>query len=95
MHWADQGIALDDTIASKVVNGVTAFTRPVCPYPGLPRYSGVGDTTKASSFMCVADSDPDDNQPPAPKYLNDGDNYPIVPITTTDDRDHGHDRRSR
>ncbi len=36
----------------------------------------------------------DDNQPPAPKYLNDGDNYPIVPI---DDRDHdpGHDHDNR
>jgi hypothetical protein len=27
-------------------------------------------------------------KPPAPKYLNDRDNYPIVPI---DDRDRGHD----
>jgi hypothetical protein len=32
----------------------------------------------------------DDNQPPAPKYLDDGDNYPIVPI---DDHDHGRDNR--
>jgi hypothetical protein len=52
----------------------------------------VGDSTKASSFACVADSDRDDNQAPAPKYLNDGDNYLIVPIH---DRDHGHDRDSR
>ena len=27
---------------------------------------------KAGSFVCVDDSDRDDNQPPAPKYLNDG-----------------------
>jgi len=73
-----------------VVNGMTTLTRPVCPYPELPRYSGVGDTTKASSFVCAADSDHDDNQPPAPKYLDDGDNYPIVPI---DDHDHGRDNR--
>ena len=59
---------------------MTTFTRPLCPYPALPRYTGVGDTTKAGSFACVADSDDDDNQPPAPKYLNDRHNCPIVPI---------------
>jgi hypothetical protein len=61
---------------------------PGLPYPALPRYMGVGDRIKASSFVCVADRDHDDNQPPAPKYLDDGDNYPIVPI---DDRDRGHE----
>jgi hypothetical protein len=66
-----------------VTNGVTDLSRPVCPYPELPRYKGVGDPTQASSFVCAADRDRDDNQPPAPKYLDDGDNYPNVP---TDDR---------
>ena len=75
-----------------MTNGVTDLARPICPYPELPRYKGVGDTTKASSFACVSDSDRDDNQPPAPNYLNDGDNYPIVPI---DDRDHGRDHDTR
>jgi hypothetical protein len=70
-----------------VVNGVTTFSRPLCPYPALPRYSGVGDPTQASSFNCVADEDHDNNQPPAPIYLDDGDNYPIVPITPTGDHD--------
>jgi feruloyl esterase len=83
-QWVEEGIPPDQIIASKVVNGVTTFTRPLCPYPALPRYSGAGDPTKASSFACVDDSDHDDNQPPAPKYLDDGDNYPIVPI---DDHD--------
>jgi len=45
----------------------------------------VGDTTQASSFLCAPDRDRDDNQPPAAQYLDDGDNYPIVPIG---DRDH-------
>jgi feruloyl esterase len=88
-QWVDQGIAPDQIIVSKVVNGVTTFTRPLCPYPALPRYSGVGDPTQASSFACVADTDRDDNQPPAPKYLDDGDNYPIVPITPSDKHDGG------
>jgi feruloyl esterase len=91
VQWVEQDIAPDQIIFGKVVNGVTTFTRPVCAYPALPRYSGVGDPTQASSFKCVADEDHDNNQPPAPKYLYDGDNYPIVPITPTDDRDHGHD----
>jgi len=90
--WVEQGIAPDQMIFGKFVNGVATFTRPVCPYPALPRYSGVGDPTQASSFNCVADQDHDDNQPPAPKYLDAGDNYPIVPITPTNDHDHGRDR---
>jgi len=92
VQWVEQGIAPDQIVASKIVNGVTTFTRPLCPYPALPRYGGAGDPTKASSFICAADRDRDDNQPPAPKYLDDGDNYPIVPI---DDRDHGHDHYNR
>jgi hypothetical protein len=70
---------------------VTDFSRPVCSYPALPRYKG-GGRSEANSFACADDSDRDDNQPPAPKYLNDGDNYPIVPI---DDRDHRHDHDNR
>ena len=91
-QWVEHGIAPDRIIAYHVTNGVTDFSRPVCPYPALPRYRGVGDPTKASSFVCVDDSDRDDNQAPAPKYLNDGDNYPIVPV---DDRDHGHEHNDR
>jgi feruloyl esterase len=91
-QWVEHGIAPDQIIAYHVTGGVTDFSRPVCPYPELPRYRGAGDPTKASSFACVADSDRDDNQPPAPKYLNDGDNYPIVPI---DDSTQTHDKDSR
>jgi len=93
VQWVERGIAPDQMIAYKVTTGgMTVFSRPVCPYPELPRYSGVGDATKASSFVCVADEHHDDNQPPAPKYLDDGDNYPIVPVAPTDqDQDHGHD----
>src|SRR3984893_5704207 len=93
VQWVEHGVAPGRIPASKVTSaGVTLFSRPVCPYPELPRYSGVGDTTKASSFVCVDDHDRDNNQPPAPKYLNDGDNYPIVPI---DDHGHGHDDDNR
>ena len=75
------------------MNGATTFTRPVCPYPALPRYSGTGDPTPASSFRCVADKYHDDDQPPGLKYLDDGDNYPIVPVTPINDNGHDHESR--
>ena len=93
VQWVEHGIAPDQIIAYHAAGGVTDSTRPVCPYPELPRYSGVGDPTKASSFACAVDHDHDDNQPPAPKYLDDGDNYPIVSIAPTDDHSHDHDGR--
>jgi feruloyl esterase len=95
VQWVEHRVPPDRITAYKVTSaGATLFSRPVCPYPELPRYKGVGDTTKADSFVCVDDSDRDDNQPAALKYLNDGDNYPIVPIDDHDhdrDRDRGHD----
>jgi feruloyl esterase len=92
VQWVEHGAPPDQITAYKVATtGATLFSRPVCPYPELPRYSGAGDTTNASSFVCAADHDHDDNQPPPPKYLDDGDNYPIVPVTPTYGRDHGHD----
>jgi feruloyl esterase len=94
VQWVEHGTAPEQIIAYHVTNGVTDASRPICPYPALPRYKGVGDTTKASNFVCAADSDHDDNQPPAPKYLNDGDNYPIVPIDDRD-RDLLHDPHNR
>lgn len=30
-----------------------SFTRPVCPYPQIARYTGSGDTSDASSFECA------------------------------------------
>jgi len=42
--------------------------------------------------VCLAERDGDDNQPPAPKYVHDGDNYPIAPI---DDRDRRRDHENR
>jgi hypothetical protein len=90
VKWVEYGIPPDRIIAYHVANGMQDFSRPVCPYPELPRYKGVGDPTKASSFVCAADYDRDDNQPSAPKYLDDGDNYPIVRIN---DRGDHHDNR--
>ncbi len=56
-QWVEQGIAPDEIIATKYVNddplsGV-AFQRPLCPYPQIAEYSGSGDSTEASNWLCV------------------------------------------
>ena len=62
-NWVEKGIAPNSTqaadtpIASRAANtaaGLTARTRPLCPYPKFARYSGSGDIDTASSFVCVA-----------------------------------------
>ena len=50
-------------------NGVL-MTRPLCPFPALPRYAGSGDPTDAASFACVDDG-VHYNPTPAPEYLKD------------------------
>lgn len=55
--WVEDGVAPDRIIAAKYVNdqppqGV-AFTRPVCAYPKVPAYKGVGSTDLAKNFKCV------------------------------------------
>lgn len=65
-QWVEKGVAPARIIGTKYVNdnpanGV-AFTRPMCPYPQLPRYQGFGDTTNAANFVCAADES-DSNGP--------------------------------
>jgi feruloyl esterase len=94
LDWAEHGIAPDRVIVRKFVGGVPTFPRPVCSYPALPRYAGVGDPANPDSFDCVDDEEPPvDNQLPAPRYLDDGDNYPIVPIDHRRDDDRNDDKR--
>lgn len=77
-QWVEAGAAPGSLIAGKTAlaysfpafaeKGPTPETRPVCPYPQLPRYDGNGDPLKAASFTCVAAKYP--NHPrPAPEYL--------------------------
>jgi len=50
--WVERGKAPDRLIASRVVNGATVRTRPLCPYPKRAVYSGKGSTDDAASFVC-------------------------------------------
>ena len=56
-NWVENGAAPDQIIATHYNNNVqadgVAFTRPLCPYPQVAKYSGVGATTDAASFVCV------------------------------------------
>ena len=50
--WVEKGVAPDHIVASRVVDGVTVRTRPLCPYPKKAIYTGKGSTDAAASFQC-------------------------------------------
>jgi len=51
-QWVENGKAPDRIDASRVRNGITDRTRPLCPYPQLAVYTGTGSTDQASNFSC-------------------------------------------
>ncbi len=42
-EWVVQGKAPDKIVAAKVVNGAAERTRPLCPYPQVATYKGIGE----------------------------------------------------
>jgi feruloyl esterase len=54
IDWVEKGQAPAQIIASKVTNGQTVRTRPLCPYPQVARYKGQGSIDDAANFSCVA-----------------------------------------
>ncbi len=51
-RWVEQGIAPEQIVASKIVEGKTTRSRPLCPYPAVAKYKGAGSTDEAASFEC-------------------------------------------
>ena len=51
-RWRESGIAPDRLIASRVSDNRVNMTRPVCPYPQVAHYTGVGSTNDAANFVC-------------------------------------------
>ena len=56
VHWVEFGNAPDKIIATKFVNdnptnGV-AFTRPLCVFPNVAKYNGVGNAADAANWSC-------------------------------------------
>ncbi|ROZ75340.1 tannase/feruloyl esterase family alpha/beta hydrolase [Ramlibacter sp. WS9] len=55
--WVETGAAPDVIVGAKYNNDDPAqgvkLSRPLCVYPGLPKYKGSGNTSDAASFTCV------------------------------------------
>jgi feruloyl esterase len=52
-QWVEHGKAPEQMIASKISDGVTSRTRPLCPYPQIAQWKGSGSTDDAANFACV------------------------------------------
>ncbi len=52
--WVEEGKAPDSILASRLENGKTLRTRPLCPYPQVARFKGSGSIDDAANFRCVA-----------------------------------------
>jgi feruloyl esterase len=58
VNWVERGSPGESAIATKYNAGPNgamkvAFTRPLCAYPKVARYSGSGDENDAANFVCV------------------------------------------
>jgi feruloyl esterase len=51
-QWVEQKTKPAQMIASHMTNGVVDRTRPLCPYPQVASYTGVGSIDQAASFVC-------------------------------------------
>ena len=53
-RWRESGIAPDQMLANRVTNSRVDMSRPLCPYPQVAQYKGVGSTNDAANFVCKA-----------------------------------------
>jgi feruloyl esterase len=53
-QWVTKGQAPDQIVASHTTKGAIDKTRPLCPYPQVATYKGIGDTNDAANFACKA-----------------------------------------
>src|SRR4029077_17421470 len=53
-QWVDHGTVPEKITASHMMGGAPSFSRPLCPYPQAPEYSGSGDRADASNWVCKA-----------------------------------------
>jgi feruloyl esterase len=51
-RWRELGIAPDQILASHLTNNRVDRTRPLCPYPQVAVYKGVGSANDAGNFAC-------------------------------------------
>ena len=53
-RWRESGTPPDQIIAAQVTDFRVDMTRPLCPYPQVAQYKGVGTTNDAANFVCKA-----------------------------------------
>src|SRR5262249_42614423 len=53
-RWRESGIAPDAILAAHVTDNRVDMTRPLCPYPQMAVYTGVGSSNDAVNFACKA-----------------------------------------
>jgi feruloyl esterase len=53
-RWRESGKAPERIEAARVVANRVEMTRPLCPYPQIARYTGIGSTNDAQNFVCAA-----------------------------------------
>ena len=53
-RWRESNTAPEQIVASHVTGNNVDMTRPLCPYPQVAVYKGVGSTNDAASFSCKA-----------------------------------------
>ena len=51
-RWRESGQAPDRLMAWRVTNSQVEMSRPLCPYPLVAHYKGVGSTNDAANFVC-------------------------------------------
>lgn len=51
--WVENSIAPTEIVGETPPNAPLNFTRKICSYPLVPRYSGQGDVNSAKSFECA------------------------------------------
>jgi feruloyl esterase len=54
VEWVEKGRAPQSIIGSRIVDGKTVRTRPLCSYPQVAKYKGSGSTDDALNFVCAA-----------------------------------------
>jgi Tannase and feruloyl esterase len=51
--WVTRGVAPETLTATDLAPATNGRSRPLCRYPGFPRYVGKGNVNVASSFVCA------------------------------------------
>jgi len=55
-NWVEQGFAPGTPVAADSVAGTSGRTRPLCQYPGWPKYRGSGSMDAAVNYSCVQEA---------------------------------------